>query len=293
MDFILENENLKVVVCDLGAELKSIYGKTTNFEYLWQGDSKFWEDRAPNLFPTCGRVFGGKYTYKGKTYQMEIHGFARKNVFTLEEQSSNRLLLKLTETEETLKIYPFKFNFFLEYILDGNKLTNRYIVKNTGDEVLPFSVGAHPGFNMPLQEGVAFHEHYLEFSSPCKPKSFVFNEEYFYTGKNADYPIIEDRILPVSHEMFDNDSIFFENISKEVTLKTPKSNRYVKINFENMPTLGLWHTSSSYAPFICIEPWDGIPGVVNQTDDLSSKAGLHYLESGKTFTNSIDIEVNE
>ena len=34
MNYAIENEKLKVIVSTLGAELQSIYGKTTDFEYL-------------------------------------------------------------------------------------------------------------------------------------------------------------------------------------------------------------------------------------------------------------------
>ena len=78
MIYTIENDSIRVQISDVGAELQSIVGKKDNTEYLWQGDAQYWSGRAYNLFPICGRLTDGKYTYQGKTYEMNLHGFARK-----------------------------------------------------------------------------------------------------------------------------------------------------------------------------------------------------------------------
>jgi len=54
-DLIISNESLKVKINPHGAELTSIRDNfddsAEQVEYLWQGDSKYWGDRAPVLFP--------------------------------------------------------------------------------------------------------------------------------------------------------------------------------------------------------------------------------------------------
>ena len=65
MKHILENEQLRVVIDDHGAELNSIIEKSTGTEYLWQGDERYWTGQAILLFPICGRLVEGRYTYKG------------------------------------------------------------------------------------------------------------------------------------------------------------------------------------------------------------------------------------
>ena len=50
---ILENDVLRVAIDDHGAQLMSILGKKDNTEYLWQGDARYWKDRAIMLFPIC------------------------------------------------------------------------------------------------------------------------------------------------------------------------------------------------------------------------------------------------
>ena len=59
----IENEFLIVQINDTGAELVSLKSKKTGIEYLWQGDAKYWKGRSPVLFPICGRLYKGKYTF--------------------------------------------------------------------------------------------------------------------------------------------------------------------------------------------------------------------------------------
>ena len=110
MEYTIQNDHLTVKVSALGAELMSI--KTADgHEYLWQGDAKYWSGRAPIMFPICGRLFNGEYTYLGKTYTLPNHGFARKSVFTLKSASKSMVTLELVSNEETFSLYPFDFVF--------------------------------------------------------------------------------------------------------------------------------------------------------------------------------------
>ena len=62
MEFILENENLRVTVESHGAELVSVVNKQTGAEMLWQADPAVWARHAPVLFPYCGRLKDGAFT---------------------------------------------------------------------------------------------------------------------------------------------------------------------------------------------------------------------------------------
>ena len=91
MLYTIENSEIRVQISDMGAELQSICLKADGSEYLWQGDKTFWSGRAYNLFPICGRLSEGKYTYAGKTYEMNLHGFARKTAFEAVDQGPDSI----------------------------------------------------------------------------------------------------------------------------------------------------------------------------------------------------------
>lgn len=60
---LLENKWVSVRISEQGAELQSIFNKTTKQEILWVGDSTFWERQSPIMFPVNVRFYDDKYTY--------------------------------------------------------------------------------------------------------------------------------------------------------------------------------------------------------------------------------------
>ena len=114
MDYIIKNNDLTVKISTLGAELQSI--KKDNIEYLWQGDEKSWKNKATNIFPYVGKMTEGKYIYKGQTYEMGSHGLARHIEFSVEEKEDEKITFKMSSNEDTLKNYPFLFDYFIKLI---------------------------------------------------------------------------------------------------------------------------------------------------------------------------------
>ena len=119
--YTIQNEFLKVTVAAMGAELMSIVA-ADGTEYIWQGDPKYWADRSPNIFPSVGRLTGGKYQLDGNFYELGCHGFASKSKFDVIKHEPSYLELCLTNNDETMAVYPRKFAFTIVYSLDGDKL---------------------------------------------------------------------------------------------------------------------------------------------------------------------------
>lgn len=286
MIFTLEDNFVKVNVSSVGAEVVSV--KRGDCEYMWQGNPEFWSGQAPLLFPICGRLFGGTYTYEGREYSMNIHGFARKSEFTVKEFDGGHIVLSLSQSEATLECYPFDFELTVTYTLTENKLSSAVSIRNTGDKILPAAFGAHPGFNVPLDSG-NFEDWYLEFSEDCTPGELVLSETCFNTGKKRAYELENSRILPLKHSLFDVDAVFFDKVAPSVTLKSALSKRYVTLEYPDMPYLGIWHKPQSTAPYVCIEPWFGLPAYDGERDDIMKKSDmLHVLPTKeKTFTYSM------
>ena len=74
-NFSIKNNYLSVTASTIGAQLKSI--QKDGQELLWCGDPNIWGFQAPVLFPLCGSLKEGKFSYKGKDYTPQKHGFAR------------------------------------------------------------------------------------------------------------------------------------------------------------------------------------------------------------------------
>ena len=293
MNYTIENEFLRVEFSDLGAEMMSLVGKKTGFEYLWQGDPTYWKGRATVLFPVCCRLTEGKYTYHGKTYEMAAHGFAKSQVFAVVDTKADAITFELRPNEETRAAYPFDFIFRVTYTLDGAALRTTMAVENTGAEVLPFSCGGHPGFNIPFAAGESFEDYYLEFACEKPVKSLVMSPTCFYMGKTEPFALREGRFLDMKHNLFDNDAIFLEDMCNHVSLKSKKNDRAVTVRFEKVNHLVLWHARMSDAPYVCIEPMNGVPAYQDKIDDIETKNEIIHLPAGENYSTYFDIIITE
>lgn len=285
MLYTLKNDILTVTLSSLGAEIRSV--KRGGCEYIWQGDPAFWSGQCPVVFPICGRFFGGKYICEGKEYELGTHGFARSSEFDVKADGT-KVVFTLSANEKTRACYPFEFLFTLTYELVGEKLTVKADIKNTGDKLLPATYGAHPGFNVPLDNG-AFDDYYLEFSEFCTPNELVCSTTCFNTGIKKPFPIENGRRLPLSHNLFAIDSVFMDRVAPSVTLKSPKSQRSVTLNYADLPYLGIWHMPRTEAPYLCIEPWCGLPSFDGAVEDISTKNDMFHIPSGETKTITYEI----
>lgn len=162
MIYKIENEFLKVEVNSFGAELKSLKTQNNGLEYLWNGDEKYWNRKAPVLFPIVGKLKEDFYIFENIKYEMKQHGFARDYEFKVVEQGMDYVILLLESDETTMKLYPFSFDFYISYKLDDNKLITYYKVINKSKDKMYFSLGAHPAFNWPLLDGNK-SDYFLEF----------------------------------------------------------------------------------------------------------------------------------
>ena len=294
MLYTIENDKIRVEISDKGAELQSIVGKKTGFEYLWQGDAKYWGNRATVLFPICGRLTEGKYTYEGNTYEMVLHGFARQSVFNVIAQNKESITLELKSSEDSRKIYPFDFTFRMTYALDGATVKNEFTVINEGEGDLPFSVGGHPGFNVPFADGEAFEDYFITFKEKCAPKKLVMSPTCYYTGKDEDFKLKCGKRFDLKHELFANDAIFLKETDHTVSLKSSKNKRAVTVEFSDKLThVGFWQKPNSDAPYVCIEPWSGVPAYDGIVDDFKTKNLLTHLPAGETYENWFTITITE
>ena len=98
----LKNDCLTVAISDIGAELQSVRG-ADGTEYLWQGDKASWADRAPVLFPFCGRLWDGKCTDAGIPCNPGVHGFLRFMTTEVTEKSDTSVTFRARDNAETRK----------------------------------------------------------------------------------------------------------------------------------------------------------------------------------------------
>lgn len=287
MQYILKNDQLTVTLSDHGAEMTSV--KRGSCEYVWQGDPTYWSGQAPLLFPICGRLFEQTYTYEGNTYRQGTHGFVRASDFEVLSATDTEIVFVLKANDETHANYPFDFELTVTYRLEGSCLTTTADIRNTGNEILPATFGGHPGFNVPLDGNGDFSDYYLEFGEACSPDEILMTPTCFLTGKRRAYPLTDGKRLPLSHDLFAIDAIFMSRIADTVTLKSEKSARSVTLRYPDMPYLGIWHAPRTDAPYVCIEPWCGLPAYDQTIEDFSEKPDMFRICPGDTKTVSFSV----
>lgn len=276
MNRVIENEFLRAEIKEHGAELTSVKNKN-GYEYLWQGDEKIWAKQCPVLFPVCGRLIDKKYRYGGKTYTLENHGFASSSDFSSSAEGKEKVSFTLTENEKTLARYPFRFRFTVSYALEGDVLAVEYRVDNTDDKDIYFSFGSHEAYKT---EG-DFGDWSLEFE---KQEDLYVKVQPVLGFLNGEKKLFRKDVkeLRMANELFDEDSLIFDGLSsQEVTLKR-RGMPVVSVRFEPCESLLLW--TKPGAPYLCIEPWYGLPDYARTDGDLTKKAGIVRLESGKSYS---------
>nr|WP_321292351.1 aldose 1-epimerase family protein [uncultured Trichococcus sp.] len=290
MDYVvLENGDLRVEVLKQGAEIRSVFSKLNNTEYIWQADKKVWGRHAPLLFPIVGKLKGDQFEYEGATYHMSQHGFARDMTFEVEKEDADYVKLSLEYTNETQKMFPFKFLLVVEYQLDADRLTTKYSVTNLDNEdAMYFSIGAHPGFKVPLDDQTSLEDYYIEIS-PEKERAFIPVTKEVLLRTN-DISQMDQAKFELTRELFKDGVIILETRgSTRVTLKSDKSERTIAVDYTDMPYLGLWSTYPDDGEFVCIEPWCGIADADDSSGKLAEKKGINSLKPEASFTTQYQI----
>ena len=277
----IKNEKIQLTVDTLGAQIMGIQS-VDGCEYLWQGDEKYWSDRAPLLFPFIARLYGEKYTYRGKEYKLPIHGFAAHMEFT-HQLSCNTLTMVLKSSEETLSCYPFPFTLTVNFVLEDATLRVCHRVTNCGTDTMYFGLGGHPGFRVPLMEGEVFDDYKLEFSNPCHPDRVLFTQQVLVSGQTMPYKLQDNQRIDLRHDLFDEDAIILQNTARQLTLTGP-TGRGVTMDFSDFPYFGIWHMPKTDAPYVCLEPWSSLPGRQDITEDLSCRSDLISLAPNSDYT---------
>ena len=280
---ILSNLNYTATINSKGAELISFKNNFSNKEYIWNGNSEFWAKHSPVLFPIVGTLKDNSYFYKDNKYELSRHGFARDKQFTIINQQENEITFSLHYDEDTLKIYPFKFELQLKYILLNNKLFFNYKVINLDETSIPFSLGAHPAFALENN----FENYSLTFEKQETLDCFTLENDLL-SDKNYTIELVNKK-LSLNYVTFKNDALIFKSAQSKTISILENEKEILKINFQDFKNLGIW--TKQNAPFICIEPWLGYSDTVNSKGNLFEKEGIQVLPKNSFFNCELSVEI--
>lgn len=292
MEYTLQNAKLTATFKTVGAELISLKD-AKGTEYIWCGDASIWSRHSPILFPLVGTLKDGEYRYKGVTYKMGSHGFARDAEFELELVSEDEIWFVLEANEQTKEVYPFDFRLEVGYKLMDNTVRVMWKVKNPNtDEMLHFSIGAHPAFMCPIEEGTKRTDYYLQMNA--KDDKATYYTPWIGKGvrlNDANEMKLTDGRILMPDGFFGIDTYIIEDSQvSEVSLVTPGGKVYVTVIFD-APVVGIWSPEAKGAPFVCIEPWYGRCDRMDFEGSLEERDWGNSVAAGESFEAHYDIRI--
>lgn len=274
MNYKISSDSIEIVVKSKGAELSSLKALNDAYEYLWQGVKPHWERQSPVLFPQIGAAIDGEYIYNGQTYNFPRHGFVRDVLFDCIFESEDKLVFRYMYNEGTMTFYPFEFELLIIYeISDVLKVT--YEVINHSTQQMPFSIGGHPGFSWDFNEKADL------FFNKSHAHSYTVVSSGIAKGQVEDLTTFS-----LDTEMFKADTFIYKGIG-EVTFKC--GTRQVCMDCSEFPYLAIW--SQVGAPFVCLEPWYGLPDLMDHDKNILNKEGVVILAPSKKFITSYYLKI--
>jgi galactose mutarotase-like enzyme len=277
----LQFGDLHLSIQSHGAEMQQLSYKGK--QILWEKDENYWNRIAPILFPIVGRLKSDEYEHLQKTYKMFQHGFARNANFQVKEIKADEVIFGLTNNHETFELYPFDFELTIQYKLEDAKLSVNHIVKNTSNHnTLPFSIGAHPGFK--LQKPI---ESYALVFDSYGVKNRHLIKDGLYSGMTESMEIPE-KGLALNESLFESDALVFKNEGITSVTMLEEGIPQLRVEAKDTPYWGIWKKQN--APFICIEPWQGVADSFSSTGVLLEKEGLILLQPNQEHTFNYTIE---
>lgn len=278
--FIISNNILKIKVNKKGAELASVQQLSNQYEFMWNANPDVWNRHAPVLFPIVGKLNSGKVLISNGLYEMGQHGFARDCDFELVNKTETELQFLLKSNEQTLIKYPFHFELYIIYALanDSNQLKITYKIVNLSNSEMPFSIGAHPGFMLPVAN---LEEFEIDFFEGNSIERHLLSDGLF-NGETETLQLSNHK-LSLSAEVFDKDAIVLKNCTnKTISLNHKNSNFKIACSFNDFTDLGIWAKKGNHQ-FVCLEPWLGYADEVGFEGDIATKKGIIPLAKDSTF----------
>lgn len=284
MEYIIENEQIKVTITTWGAQVMSVLRKCDGVEHMWNADPSVWRFHAPILFPYTGKVKDGMMEMKGQIFEnLPPHGFARNVEHTLIFQNAHELKLELCDSELTHAVWPYAFRLVSAFKLDGDTLHHSLTVENRDDAQMPFGVGFHPGFAIPFDHEHTVTDYELRFDTPQSPLCLNMSPNGLYEGKTS-YLDYNNDTITIDEHLFDNGSACMTGLTaKTLGLYEKGSGRAVVCKIENYPYVLIW-SQPGIPKFICIEPWHSLPSSEDSDRNWERKPAATVLTPGQSWS---------
>lgn len=276
----LSKNGATAVVDTFGGEL--INYTVDGINYVWGGNDEYWPGRAPVLFPVVGALIEDKVKIEGSEYIIGKHGFARKSDFALVELGDDFAVFELKENESSLEQYPYAFTLRITQTLIGGGFKTEYKVINTNEKDMIFCIGAHAGFNCPLVPGKSFTDYELIFNK--SEDKMVVTDSNSYLLEEPTFDLVKDGKMALNYDDYDRDVVLLTKMNSDsISFLDKETKKGFRFDMEGFQSIGVWTPPLKKAPFVCLEPWVGLPASVKEKGDFTDKPYAVTLKAGEEF----------
>lgn len=264
-----------------GAELFS-YRTPAGEQVLWGGSPDSWAGRSPVLFPLVGAVKDRVLRIDGQRNPVKNHGFGRDLEYTVTARSDFSVTLRAEADGDTLAVYPYPFALEITHSLTGAGFATRYRVTNTGSRPMAYCIGGHVGFCCPRGAG-AFEDHDLLLPEQADVLLMPVQNAPL-PGQQPSRPLLSGVTgFGLDRGLFDQGTLYLEQPGlHSITLRDRRSGRGVSMAYAGFPVMALWTKERADAPFLCIEPWHGLPEMEGESGLFEEKPYLIPLAPGQS-----------
>ncbi len=258
---------------------------------------------TPVLFPFPGRVAGGRFSFRGRDYDLEkriangnaIHGFVYDRPWQVvasgPSDEEGAVLVGRFESQafrELARQYPSAYRLDLTYRLRAWTLTIEARAENVGDLPLPAGYGLHPYLHAPIDHG--------ESAGGCVIEVPVTRRwqlvDMLPTGRIE--PVEEDLAAGVSLEgrTFDDayTGVLMSRDGSRCVLGDTEARLAVVVEADRQ--FGTWVVYTPPRPAVCFEPYTCAPDALN-LQSRGIEAGLDVLEPGEARSWRVRVSVRE
>jgi len=253
----------------------------------------------PLLFPYPGRLKGKTLDWKGRGYDQEtddgrgnaIHGLVHTRPWRVVNQRADKVVGQFQASRDDpllLQMWPADFRITVGYQVQGNSLLSDIVVENPCEQELPFGLGTHPYFRVPL--GAEQADRCVVTVPVSKSWELI---DLVPTGAQKALDATE---LPtgMSFGKMELDHIFtglthVEGIAA-ASIHDPDSGRTMTMKFDNSFRQCVVY-NPPHRQAVCIEPYTCVPDAVRLAkEDVTS--GLRVLGPGESWRGQINIQIS-
>lgn len=293
----ISNQELQAAFSALGAETMSLRDARSGREFLWQGDEHWWGGRSPILFPITGGLWDGVSRIGNQLYRIPKHGFASHREWRVVKQTAESVMFALTPERGDAEIYPYDYEMRVSYTLVGRALQADFEVENRGTTTMYFQIGGHPGIVLPDWKEEHEVDGYLQLEgNPLSLLRAGVQGCIEVTDKATDglcrypVPLDKDGLVPLSVETFADEALIFDQQISGVKVLDRSQRPLVRVT-SGAPVWLFWSQQGRHCPYVCAEPWYGLPDVQGYVGDIAGRLYIQQVMEGETWHGGYCVEV--